>query len=591
MTSRGSKYLHAFLSFCGIVLIGQVISGCADVQFALKDKLSPDVLALVPATDATAAAVRSLTIVTDGQDTSSVIAHRLEVAMAQLRIKERPYYRTVKLGPRYSGIPSDAQLAGLARSNGTDGVLLLSGGLATSRNVDTQEDRTQCSGSSSKLFQKCPKGSETTFKVSCTNTTSSAVVKVRMLRASDASAIYTNIIASDGPDHRRCSDETYTAVADQQVLQAAAIGNLAEKVMRTLAPSYQKRPLDLMEADAAVTGEQLRDFSAGVEYAKAKRMDEACYRFRQIYDDNKSSPAVVFNVAFCDEIAGDMLSANQRYHRASELFNAPNAQINRRLALTEAALRANQSISGDSGQGVDALVPKGKGRRVALVIGNARYQKSALTNPINDARLVSSKLKRAGFEVTTVENADLARMTTAISDLSARAAGAEVALFYYAGHAVQSDGENYLVPIDNGKIRTLEDLTGDEGGFQLSGVLAKLDAANPAVKLVVMDACRDNPLPSLTRGLGGGGLAAIKRPPQGALIAFSTGPGHTVPDGTGRNSLYSRNFAEQLSVPNQSIEKFFKRVRESVKKESAGKQEPVEVSSLVGDDMVLVSGK
>lgn len=590
MTPHGLWRLLRIVTVVGSAALVALASGCADMQLSLKDKLSPDITVLVPAGDASAAAVRSLTIVADGQEVSSVIAHRIEVAMAQLRIKEKPYYRIVKLGPRFNGVPTDSQLAALARNNGTDGVVMLMGGFAGTKTSDTQEDRTQCSSSSTKLFQKCPKGSETTFKVSCSKTSATAGVKVRLLRASDGSTVYTGI-AAGGADYRRCSDETYSAPVDPLALQSSALANAADNLMRTVAPSYQKRPLDLMDADAMVTGDQLRDFNAGVEFAKAKRMDEACHRFRQVYDDNKTSVAVTFNMAFCDEVEGDILNANQKYHRASELLNAPNAQINRRLTLTESFLRSNQTISGDPSQAFDGVAGKGKGRRVALVIGNARYQKSALTNPINDARLVSSKLKRAGFDVTTVENADLARMTTAINDLSLRAAGAEVALFYYAGHAVQADGENYLLPIDNAKIRTLEDLTGDEGGFQLSGVLAKLDSASPAVKLVVMDACRDNPLPALTRSLGGGGLAAMKKAPQGALVAYSTGPGHTVPDGAGRNSLYSKNFAEQLGVPNQSVEKFFKRVREAVKKESAGKQEPVEVSSLVGDDMILVPGK
>lgn len=590
MACLGLQQRGASAASGALMLFSLLFGGCADVQLSLKDKLAPDVLALVPATDASAAAVRSLTIVTDGQEVSSVIAHRLEIGMGQLRIKEKPYYRSVKLGPRFNGVPSDAQASGLARSNGSDGVLVLIGGSASTKSSDTQEDRTQCNASSGKLFQKCPKGSETNFKVTCTKTIASAAVKVRLLRASDASAVYTTIV-SGGADHRRCSDEASTPHADLQGLQAAALANLADNLMRTVAPSYQKRPLDLMDADVAVSGEQLRDFNAGLEFAKAKRMDEACHRFRQIYEDNKSSAALTFNVGFCDEIAGDMLNANQRYHRASELLNAPNAQINRRLAFTEAALRTNQTISGDPTVSATSVAGKGKGRRVALVMGNARYQKSALTNPVNDARLISTKLKKAGFDVVTVENADLARMTTAINDFSTRAEGAEVALMYYAGHAVQAAGENYLLPVDNANIRTLEDLTSDEGGFQLSGVLAKLDSAGPAVKLVVLDACRDNPLPSVTRGLGGGGLAAVKKAPEGALVAYATGPGHTVPDGAGRNSLYAKNFAEQLSVPNQSVEKFFKRVRESVKKESAGKQEPVEVSSLVGDDVILVPGK
>jgi uncharacterized caspase-like protein len=276
------------------------------------------------------------------------------------------------------------------------------------------------------------------------------------------------------------------------------------------------------------------------------------------------------------------------------LVNAPEAQIDRRLALTEKALRDNPAAFAPSLDTALASLPRQSGsvagtRRVALVIGNARYQRSALINPVNDARLVSDRLKRIGFDVLTLENVESARFETATRDFASRAKGADVALFYYAGHALQADGENYLMPVDNAQMRTMEDVR-DGGGVQLASVIAQLEVAAPVVKLVVVDACRDNPLPATSRSLAGGGLAAIRKPPQGGLIAFATSPGRTAEDGTGKNSVFSKHFAAQLATPNQTIEQLFKRVREAVKKETKSRQEPMETSNLVGD-VTLVQAK
>jgi uncharacterized caspase-like protein len=258
--------------------------------------------------------------------------------------------------------------------------------------------------------------------------------------------------------------------------------------------------------------------------------------------------------------------------------------------MTEKALRESpmaflptQPGSGESVRGQAGGLAGTK--RVALVVGNARYQRSALINPVNDARLVADRLKRIGFEVSLAENVESARFETTARDFAARAKGADVALFYYAGHALQADGENYLMPVDNGKMRTMEDVR-DGGGVQLASIMAMLDVAAPVVKLVVIDACRDNPLPASSRSLAGGGLATPKAP-QGGLVAFATSPGRTAEDGTGKNSVFSKNFAALVSTPNQSIEQMFKRVREAVKKETNGRQEPMETSNLVGDVMLV----
>ena len=413
-------------------------------------------------------------------------------------------------------------------------------------------------------------------------------MRLRIFRASDARVIYADTL-SGVSNFYRC-DDAKTAHADNNQLAYGAMLNAAANGMHMVAPSYELRPLDTMAADAGVPAAQKKDFDVALEFAKAKRNDEACKRFDELYLDTKESPALTFNVAFCNELRGDLLRANQGYKRASELVNAPESQIDRRLALTEKALRENPLAF----MPTMAAVPEvgraqgntlAGGRRVALVIGNARYQRSALVNPVNDARLVSDRLKRIGFDVLTVENLESARFNTATRDFAVRARGADIALFYYAGHALQADGENYLMPVDNAKMRTMEDVR-DGGGVQLASIMAMLDVAAPVVKLVVIDACRDNPLPASSRSLAGGGLATPKAP-QGGLIAFATSPGRTAEDGTGKNSVFSKNFADLVATPNQTIEQMFKRVREAVKKETNGRQEPMETSNLIGDVMLV----
>jgi hypothetical protein len=341
-------------------------------------------------------------------------------------------------------------------------------------------------------------------------------------------------------------------------------------------------PLDLMRTDASLPADKAKAFEAAYRFADAKRLDEACQRYDDLYTDHKESKALTFNVGFCMEARGDLLAANQLYRRASELANAPDAQIDRRLGVTEKALRESPVAFvplADAPRTPPAAIPS-NGKRVALVVGNSRYQSNALVNPVNDARLIGAKLKALGFDVTLVENADNARFATATRDFGQRAKGADVALFFYAGHAIQADGENYLMPVNNGKIRSLDDVR-DGWGVQLADIVAQLDVAAPRVKLLVLDACR-NPLPATTRSAGGG-LAAIKAPPQGGLIAFATQPGDTTPDGAGKNSVYSKHLAQELTVPNQSIEQVFKNVRAAVMAETKNRQKPNEVSSLIGD--------
>ena len=566
-----------------------LMAGCAptamgDLGRTFADAVAPKVIFLVPARSADAASMRKYGLAADSAELSQGMAMDLDGSMNNLRVDERPWFQMVKLGPRFNSVPPDAQLVSVGRGLGVDAMLLITGANTSTRRSDTTEERYGCSVDT-KLFRLCPKERQTKHQVSCTQTEGLAAVRMRVVRVADGKVLFSDSVTGRS-SHRRCSDEDGMAHADPQVLTTAATSAARDAVMRTIAPSYEQRPLDMVTADNSLPPSNREAFDAALQFAKARRTDEACRRFEELYLDFKESAALTFNTGFCYEIRGDLLKASQAYRRASELRNVPDSQIDRRLAQVETAIRENpvafMPAASPTAPMQAAAVTPSEGRRVALVIGNATYQRSALANPVNDARLVGAQLKRIGFDVTIVENATAARMATATRDFANRAKGAEMALLYYAGHAIQADGENILMPVDNGKMRTLEDVRND-GGLQLGEVSAMLDVANPRVRVVVLDACRDSPLPATSRSLASNGLATVKQPPAGTLIAFATAPGRTAEDGTGRNSIFSKHFAAQLARPNQSVETVFKRVREAVKAETRNRQEPTEVSSLVGD--------
>jgi hypothetical protein len=556
------------------------LQGCADLQHKINDTLATKVTAKIQARNAEAGALHSTLIVADVNERSEGIAHALESSMTRLRVDEKPFYSNVKLGLRLPQATSEVQLVQLARSQGLEAVVVVTHAATDVKATNSTEDRSVCAVET-KLLQACPKGQSHNTKVTCTTTVGQAAVRLRVIRVADGRSVVADTVGGDAR-HYVCADHNMPP-ADHPALVGSALQNLADNVMRIVAPGYVQVPLDLVRADASLPADKAKAFEAAYKFADAKRLDEACQRYETLYADLKESKALTFNVGFCAEARGDLLAANQLYRRASELANEPDAQIDRRLGVTEKALRESPVAFGpliEAARAQPAAVPS-NGKRVALVVGNSRYKSNALVNPVNDARLIGTKLKSLGFDVTVVENADSSRFATATRDFGQRAKGADVAMFFYAGHAVQVDGENYLMPVNNDKIRSMDDVR-DNWGVQLADVLAQLDVAAPRVKVVVLDACRNNPLPSSTRSVGGG-LAALKTPPQGALIAFATTPGDTTPDGVGKNSIYTKHLADQLTVPNQSIEQVFKNVRSAVMAETKGRQKPNEVSSLIGE--------
>jgi len=220
--------------------------------------------------------------------------------------------------------------------------------------------------------------------------------------------------------------------------------------------------------------------------------------------------------------------------------------------------------------------------RIALVIGNSAYQAvSALPNPANDAKAMTDLLKSAGFEVVAAPDLTQNEMRRTISDFAGKAAALgrdTVTLVFYAGHGLQVDGENFLVPVD---ARIAREADVPLQTVRLNDVVSALSAVPIKTRLFVLDACRNNPFSEINKVTGRG--LAIVDAPSGSLVAYSTAPGTEALDGDGANSPFTTallNVAKQPGVP---IEQALKRVRYLVHEATENQQTPWESSSLIGD--------
>tara|TARA_Y200000002_G_C22684933_1_gene665574 strand:+ start:1951 stop:4269 length:2319 start_codon:yes stop_codon:yes gene_type:complete len=229
-------------------------------------------------------------------------------------------------------------------------------------------------------------------------------------------------------------------------------------------------------------------------------------------------------------------------------------------------------------------------KRLALVIGNANYDKGELKNPINDARLIASTLDSLNFDVILKENLATKRdMTGAIREFGSKRSEYDVAFVYYAGHGIQVDDENFLLPT---KEVFEEEFDVIDYGVSVQNIMRYLRAETNEVNILILDACRDNPFESkwsATRSLKGGGLAKIP-PPTGSLIAFSTDSGQTAPDGDGRNSVYTTSLSKNMLLQDTSIDQVFRNVRSEVLAKTEGNQRPVEATQLTGQTFYLKPG-
>jgi len=223
--------------------------------------------------------------------------------------------------------------------------------------------------------------------------------------------------------------------------------------------------------------------------------------------------------------------------------------------------------------------------RVALVIGQSAYTSvSALPNPANDATAMSGLLTAAGFEVTTVRDVSQKELRQAVGDFAARVAGKgpdTVALVFYAGHGVQIDGENFLMPID---VNIQRESDVPIQAVRLNDVMNTLTSVPTKLRIVILDACRNDPFDAINKTAGRGlAMFDAKANAAGSFISYSTSPGAEAEDGKGSSSPYTGALVVSAREPGVSIEDAFKRVRVAVNKETEGRQIPWESSSLTTD--------
>jgi hypothetical protein len=238
--------------------------------------------------------------------------------------------------------------------------------------------------------------------------------------------------------------------------------------------------------------------------------------------------------------------------------------------------------------------PAFAGKRVALVLGNSAYQNVApLPNPVNDGAMIAAKLKDAGFDVVDSRH-DLPAAETrrALRDFADRARDADIAVVYYAGHGMEVDGTNYLIPVD-AKLERDTDVY-DEA-LSLDRVLVAIEPAKQ-LRLVILDACRDNPFgKNMKRTVAsraiGRGLAKVEPGSPNTLIAYSAKAGSTALDGDAKNSPFTLALAKHLTTPGLDVRRAFGFVRDDVLKTTGNQQEPFVYGSLGGDDVPLVPAK
>jgi uncharacterized caspase-like protein len=230
-------------------------------------------------------------------------------------------------------------------------------------------------------------------------------------------------------------------------------------------------------------------------------------------------------------------------------------------------------------------------KRVALVLGNSAYQNVApLANPVNDSAKIAATLKDAGFDVVdSRRDLPAAETKRALRDFADRARDADIAVVYYAGHGIEVNGSNYLIPVD---ARLERDTDIYDEALSLDRVLIAIEPAKK-LRLVILDACRDNPFAKnmkrtvATRAVGRG-LAMVEPTSPNVLIAYSAKAGSTAVDGDGSNSPFTMALTQHIAKPGLDVRRAFGFVRDEVLKITGNRQEPFVYGSLGGDDVPLV---
>jgi hypothetical protein len=216
-----------------------------------------------------------------------------------------------------------------------------------------------------------------------------------------------------------------------------------------------------------------------------------------------------------------------------------------------------------------------QGRKVALVVGNSAYATGPLRNPANDARDVAAALRQLGFSVTLQTDADKKTMYRLADQFGSDIRGADIALFYYSGHGVQANGENYLIPV-GAEIGLASDV--EIEGAQLQRIMGRLNAGGAGTNVVILDACRNNPFPQASRGMEKG-LAVVGQKPPESVIVYATEAGEAADDGNGRNGVFAAALLRNIKR-NEEFTALLRDVNAEVRRQTGQKQKPATYDNL-----------
>jgi Tfp pilus assembly protein PilF len=347
-------------------------------------------------------------------------------------------------------------------------------------------------------------------------------------------------------------------------------------------------------------------YSRGIVHFDMGMLDKAASDFDAAIALNPEHAAAFSRRGMVYEKRGDFTRAIADYRQTlaikaeGNIHQQAHAYARSRLtilgaSLTSPATAALQSKEDAKAKEQPKVAPINLGRRVALVIGNTAYQfTDPLTNPRNDAHSLAASLKRIGFqEVIEGTDLDVGALAGKVRDFSRALRGADLAFFFYAGHGIQVNGMNYMMPVD-AKLAEEGDVYAET--VELNDVLKHMER-QAKTNIVVLDACRNNPLArNLTRSMGtrsagtvGQGLAEV-RSGVGTLIVFATQPGNVALDGSDEHSPFTAALLKHIEAPNLDIAIMLRRVRDDVIDATRGQQVPWEHSSLRGAPIILKAG-
>lgn len=597
------------LTVCASAVL--LIGACAQNQTKVTMVQAPEV--------AEASKFKTVSVARFSGKYGDVVSNDLEAALMNARVQERPVYRSVMRAGESRAVGSDSRsLASAARSLNTEAIFSGEVTQAAVNDVRRQEQEYVCDQQekSKKLISKCLSGHNVTIQ--CIDRSASLEVQVKLTDAANGNVVYSEAIRKSD----KSSGCGSTAPKDGGQMLGALKTQILEQIKTKVVPHEKMVNIALMESpDGLRASGAVARFEGALRFAKEGRMDRGCSMLREIYEGDKNSVALNYNLGVCEEASGSFWKADEYFRIADRLTNEPNKLLTAALARSAANIKKSGNLaqnrsdlvggsklesgapaSPQSGGNANfaalsaatAMVPQAPQnisadmlmleKRTALVIGNAAYQRGALLNPVNDARAISAELRKMNFKVISVEDASFAKMGMAIDEFGRAIKEGGVALVFYAGHGMQVKGENYLIPVD-------ADLKGENDvpykTVALGQILSKLEDAKPRVNIVLLDACRDNPFARSWRSTRGG-LSSIDAP-SGTVIAFATAPGKTAADGAGSNGLFTSHFLKQLTVPNLKIEDVLKNTRKGVSAASNNEQIPWDSSSLTGDFYFKVS--